>query len=146
MLDEGTTAQRLQKKLDAAFDRWRAKAPGRSKAQLARECAAAAQRPCTPQTVNSWFKTGRMDKLWLPVLEGIFGEPLGFGSELKLSIIRETNTAPDLPLRDDIQDALRSADQGKLAAADVLLRALLGMEVTPSTKKRRPNVPAGRKR
>lgn len=38
------------------------------KADLARSLTLLAGRQCSPQTVNSWFKTGRMDKLWLPLV------------------------------------------------------------------------------
>jgi hypothetical protein len=82
MLDKGDSANKLKERLSNAFDAWVKAAPAerRTKAEFARRCAALAERACTPQTVGGWFSTGRMDKLWLPVVEQVLGTTLGFGS------------------------------------------------------------------
>lgn len=79
MLDKGASAQQVRERLATAFTAWEQKAPkANTKAQFARECAAASGRACTPQTVGGWFKTGRMDKMWIPVVEQVLGASLGF--------------------------------------------------------------------
>jgi hypothetical protein len=79
MLDKQETTERVKAGLQAAFNAWSRENPAvHTKAELARRCEKAAGRKCTPQTVSGWFKTGRMDKLWLPVLEEILGASLGF--------------------------------------------------------------------
>lgn len=65
MLDEDRkTADLLKASLVSA---WR-EAGEPKKADLARDLTARAGRLCSPQTVNSWFKTGRMDKFWLSIV------------------------------------------------------------------------------
>ena len=84
MLDTVETTIKVRERLNAAFDAWAAVDPAnRSKAELARQCERLAGRKCTPQTVGGWFKTGRMDKMWLPILERILGASLGFSAELE---------------------------------------------------------------
>lgn len=87
MLDKESTAATLKAQLAAAFEAWRQEPDPdglkRGKTELARRCQALAERPCTAQTVGEWFRTGRMDKGWVPVIEKVLGRPInpGFGSE-----------------------------------------------------------------
>lgn len=91
MLDKADTATKLRVNLTRAFGEWQKLDFARnSKAELARQCSSLAERPCSPQTVNGWFKTGRMDKIWLPVLEEILGSSLGFGGGKQL-VLPEMN-------------------------------------------------------
>jgi hypothetical protein len=89
MLDKRDTAAKLAQKLADAFLEWQlARPPGetRTKADLARRCEEISGQRCTPQAVNSWFKTGRMDKTWLPVVERVLGTSLGFGHGEQLEL------------------------------------------------------------
>lgn len=70
------TADLIRTRLSDAFNRWVAEDLTRTKKQLAQLCQDALGSPCTPQTVNGWFKTGRMDKKWIPVLAGILSVDL----------------------------------------------------------------------
>lgn len=87
MLDKNETATRLRGRLELLFTAWLESAQGsdRSKAMLARECQRISGRKCTPQTVNSWFKTGRMDKAWIPIVETLLGGSLGFSAASALT-------------------------------------------------------------
>lgn len=79
MLDN--TADLIRARLSAAFDKWVASDLTRTKKQLAQLCQDALGVPCTPQTVNGWFKTGRMDKKWIPVLADVLGVNLLSGND-----------------------------------------------------------------
>lgn len=81
MLDGESTAERLRAALVEGYGQWHEADPQRNtKAELAREIARRSGRTCTPQTVSGWFKTGRMDKVWIGYVEQILGTTLGFGS------------------------------------------------------------------
>ena len=81
MLDKQDTATLLRKRLTDAFETWTSVDPRkRTKAELARSIEALTDRKCTPQTVNAWFKTGRMDKSWLSAVEFVLGTSLGFAA------------------------------------------------------------------
>lgn len=81
MLDKGSGAQQVRGRLASAFEAWEARAPKiNTKAQLARLCEMESGRACSPQTVGGWFKTGRMDKMWIPVVEKILSASLGFSA------------------------------------------------------------------
>ena len=80
MLDKQRTADRLRERLEGAFKRWNElESKTNTKAHLAREVARLAGRPCSPQVVSGWFSTGRMDKAWIPHVEQVLGESMGFG-------------------------------------------------------------------
>lgn len=70
------TAETIRARLSIAFDQWQAADRTRTKKLLAELCSELASTPCTPQTVNGWFKTGRMDKKWIPVLAQVLGVDL----------------------------------------------------------------------
>lgn len=75
------TADQIRLRLSDAFNRWVTEDLTRTKKQLAQLCQDTLGSPCTPQTVNGWFKTGRMDKKWIPVLAKILGvDLLGSGT------------------------------------------------------------------
>lgn len=83
-----------------------------------------------------------MDKLWLRVLEGIFGESL-------LDLPRFSVAEPDasyLPLQPDVKDALRDADAQELEAVDKVLRAMFKMPITAAPKKSATPKPEKRRR
>lgn len=83
MLDRNDGATQVKTRLSSAFDAWAKQNPKtHTKAELARRCESVGGRPCTPQTVGGWFKTGRMNKVWLPVVEQVLGVSLGFSAEL----------------------------------------------------------------
>lgn len=83
------TAEHIKTRLAAAFDAWKSKDPSRTKKQLASLCEEKLGVPCTPQTVNGWFKTGRMDKKWLSVVAEILEVDLltGEKSRSKLPLL-----------------------------------------------------------
>ena len=60
-----STSEELAKRLQDAFSR-----TGKTKAAFARECQQ------SPQTVNSWLKTGRIDKMKLVLFAQVAGVPL----------------------------------------------------------------------
>jgi transcriptional regulator with XRE-family HTH domain len=69
-----STSELVRRRLAVAL----AKA-GITKSELARLCSIEAGRPCSPQSVGSWFRTGRMDKRWIAVIERITETSMGFG-------------------------------------------------------------------
>lgn len=87
MLEKEETATKLARALAAGFATWAERQfdenQPSTKAEFARQCGALAGRTCSPQTVASWFKTGRMDKSWLPVVEEVLGVSLGFGRAIQ---------------------------------------------------------------
>lgn len=86
-----TSADQLRTNLNAAFKAWKEASPRQhTQAEFARRCAATAGRPCSAQTVHSWLQTGRVDKLWLPVLESLLGTALGFGTPPSVSVALDT--------------------------------------------------------
>lgn len=74
MLDKISTAVELKAKIAEALTK-----SGMKQVELARLCAMELGEPCTPQTVNGWLKTGRVDKKWLPALEKTLNVSLGYG-------------------------------------------------------------------
>lgn len=81
MLDN--TADSIKTRLASAFDAWKDQDRTRTKKLLAEMCEQSLGSPCTPQTVNGWFKTGRMDKKWLSIVASILGVDLLTGASTK---------------------------------------------------------------
>lgn len=75
-----STSDQVKARLGAAFDAWAPPSGKRTKKALAERCEAILGQPCTPQTVNGWFSTGRMDKKWIPVLAKVLGVDLLTGA------------------------------------------------------------------
>lgn len=71
-----STAEVVKARLNSAFEIWVPITGKRTKRNLAELCEKALGAPCTPQTVQGWFTTGRMDKKWIPVLASILGVDL----------------------------------------------------------------------
>lgn len=73
------TADVIKGQLEAALSRWLREDKSRTKKQFAELCQAAVnnERPCTPQAVGAWVKTGRVDKYWIPVISQVLGEEIG---------------------------------------------------------------------
>jgi hypothetical protein len=80
MMEKVSTADRLKARLAEAFAHWQSLGSGRTQVYFAKRCAEVSGRPCTPQAVQGWLKTGRMDKSWLPVAEKVLGQSLGYGA------------------------------------------------------------------
>lgn len=127
MLDKNATAEKLKDALTNAFTAWQDTDPrSRTKAEFARLCEQAAGRPCTPQTVGGWFKTGRMDKAWLPVVEKVLGASLGFGSFQQTSQLARTEEG--FGLRHAlamITAAIRSSDEITRLSLEPLFAAMV---------------------
>ncbi len=70
------TAELIRTRLAAAFARWEPAGGKKTKKHLAQLCEQESGIRCTPQAAQSWFKTGRMDKRWLPVVGKILGTNL----------------------------------------------------------------------
>jgi hypothetical protein len=87
MLEKEETSTKLARALAAGFAAWADRQVDENqpstKAEFARQCQALAGKTCSPQTVASWFKTGRMDKSWLPIVEEVLGVALGFGRAIQ---------------------------------------------------------------
>lgn len=106
MLDEKTsTADALRERFVALFETWKTAERGRSQAEFARLCARLSGRPCSPQAVSEWRRTGRMDKAWIPVVEQLLGASLGF-SATTLS----TGVAQYASLKAETVDGIRPFD------------------------------------
>lgn len=75
MLDKLGTAVELKTKIAEALA-----SSGMKQVEFARRCAQELGEPCTPQTVNGWLKTGRVDKKWLPAIEKTLHVSLGYGA------------------------------------------------------------------
>lgn len=73
------TADVIKGQLEAALSRWLREDKSRTKKLFAELCQAAVnnERPCTPQAVGAWVKTGRVDKYWIPVISQVLGEEIG---------------------------------------------------------------------
>lgn len=71
-----STAEQLRERLATAFDAWKPTDGKKTKKELAERCEVLLGQPCTQQTVNAWFKTGRMDKKWIPVIAQVLGVDL----------------------------------------------------------------------
>lgn len=76
------TARAIQAQLEAAYAKWDGAGAPKTKVRLAQLCAQMVKgkkdaKPCTPQTVNGWFKQGRIDKYWLPVVSAVLGTKIG---------------------------------------------------------------------
>lgn len=102
MLDKDLTSTKLARALAVGFMTWldrQADVNGATtKAEFARQVQALSGRPCSPQTVASWFKTGRMDKFWLPFVEEVLGVSLGFGRAVQLPLAAVPGKGyPDIP-------------------------------------------------
>jgi hypothetical protein len=109
MLDQKTSAAKLRQALASRYEDWRAEDPrAHTKSELARRCASMTGFNCTPQTVNGWFKTGRMDKLWIKPVEAILGASLGFDLLPSTAISYE---------RDGKSNVLSAEDAAKQSAA-----------------------------
>lgn len=81
------TAEAIKAQLEDAFQKWDGAGGPKTKVRLAQLCADTVKgkkgaKPCTPQTVNGWFKQGRIDKYWLPVVSSILGARIGVLVEL----------------------------------------------------------------
>jgi len=123
MLDTNSTNERLKANLASAFSAWQALAPRtNTKAELARQCQRLSARACTPQTVSGWFKTGRMDKAWLPVLEQILRAPLGFSSRPIAPQSNENDPLPVAPSADELAAVLHFVARA-VREADVVSKA-----------------------
>ncbi|WP_233626431.1 MULTISPECIES: S24 family peptidase [unclassified Delftia] len=70
------TAELMRVRLGAAFARWQPADGKKTKKRLAELCEKELGVKCTPQGVNGWFKTGRMDKMWLSVVGRILNVDL----------------------------------------------------------------------
>lgn len=81
MLDraKSTTAEIVKDQLADAFAKWDGSGGAKTKKRLAELCTASVkeQRTCTPQAVNGWFSTGRIDKYWLPAVSSVLGARIG---------------------------------------------------------------------
>lgn len=107
------TADVIRARLAAAFDKWQGTDRSRTKKHFAELCSAASGYPCTPQTVNSWFKTGRMDKKWLPVIASVLGvDLLGSGATFTSNV----EPAPELKKsrRVPVTGTVKAGDDGHL--------------------------------
>lgn len=86
MLDTGkaSTSTAIKAQLASAYAGWKGVDGDRTKKRLAELCAEAVQhaRECTPQAVGGWFKTGRIDKFWLPAVSQVLGVQIGVVVEL----------------------------------------------------------------
>ena len=103
MLDN--TAESIRTRLTAAFEKWKDEDRTRTKKQLAEMCAQALESPCTPQTVNGWFKTGRMDKKWLSIVGSILGVDLltGVAGKFDANVRRVPTGVREFPVISYIQ-------------------------------------------
>ena len=99
------TAEAIKVRLEMAFKRWKEEDPTRTKKLLAALCEQQLGAPCTPQAVNSWFKTGRMDKKWLPVVAKVLGIDLltGEGAPFDVNVKRVTAGMRVYPVISKIQ-------------------------------------------
>ena len=73
MLDAELTTELMKKRLSEALAHSKMK-----QVDLASKCAELAGLKCTPQAVNGWLKTGRVDKKWIRYIEQATGYSLGF--------------------------------------------------------------------
>lgn len=81
MLDDQSSAELLKARLNLLLADWQAVDPRvRTKREFARRCGEVAGVECTPQALNGWVKTGRMDKRWIPIVETVLGASLGFSA------------------------------------------------------------------
>lgn len=87
-----STAELVRTRLAIAFAAWNPTDGKKTKRHLALLCEEISEQPCSPQTVQGWFATGRMDKKWIPVLASIFGVDLLTGRSTE-SPIETTNVA-----------------------------------------------------
>lgn len=92
-----STAELVRTRLAIAFAAWNPSNGKKTKRHLAELCEEIAEQSCSPQTVQGWFSTGRMDKKWIPVLATIFGVDLLTGRSTETSIeITNVALAPAL--------------------------------------------------
>lgn len=85
------TAELIRTRLAAAFVRWEPAGGKKTKKHLAQLCEQEMGISCTPQAVQSWFKTGRMDKRWLAVVGKILDTNLL--SEVEISFDQDAKFA-----------------------------------------------------
>lgn len=105
MLDEEmTTAEVLRARFMVLLKDWMDGEPRRKQADFARECTRVAGRPCSPQAVSEWKRTGRMDKFWIPVVEQVLGGSLGFSA---VNAPMSAGVAQSMSLKAEIVDQIR---------------------------------------
>ena len=76
-----STAELVRSRLAIAFAAWTPTTGKKTKRHLAELCQQTSGQECSPQTVQGWFSTGRMDKKWIPVLASILGVDLLSGGD-----------------------------------------------------------------
>lgn len=76
------TAELIRTRLAEAFDRWQPSVGKKTKKNFAALCQQERGVSCTPQAVQGWFKTGRMDKAWLLVVGKILDTNLLSDAEM----------------------------------------------------------------
>ncbi len=131
MLDRTDTAGDLRKKLAEAFDRWSKQGPvSLTKAELARQCQQLADRPCSPQAVSGWFKTGRMDKSWIPIVERVLGVDLGFNAAQAGTIAHGAPNWPFVRVQAEKLANLKQEDALLLEGALLLVATQLGLDIS----------------
>ena len=129
MLDMTTSAARLRSSLARLYEDWRAEDPRvHTKSELARRCSALTGLHCSPQTVNGWFKTGRMDKLWIKPVESVLGASLSFDylpspvQNLKYETITSAITTGDAAVDISTYKSKLELDASIQTIADVLTK------------------------
>lgn len=114
------TTEHLRAALTQAFMRWNAADPlNHTKSGMARRLAERTGKRCTPQAVNGWFATGRMDKKWIAPVEELLDCTLGFSrsSQAHLASLY-AYTVPPLLAKEDLMNEAHLVNEFRFALED----------------------------
>lgn len=114
------TAEQLRAALMQAWMRWHAQDTlHNSKAAMARALQERTGDKCTPQTVNGWFSTGRMDKKWIGPVEDFLDCSLGFSRPAQAQDLRlDGYTVPPLITKEELMNEDHLVNEFRFAIED----------------------------
>ena len=114
------TTEQLRGALTQAWMRWNAADPlNNTKSGMARRLAEMTGDRCTPQAVNGWFATGRMDKKWIGPVEELLNCTLGFSRSSQAHVASlDGYTVPPLLSKEDLMSEAHLVNEFRFALED----------------------------
>lgn len=114
------TSEQLRAAFTQAWMRWNVEDPvHNTKAGLARRLQEKTGMKCTPQAVNGWFSTGRMDKKWIAHVEELLDCTLGFSrSALAQVESLDAYTVPPLLSKEELMSEAHLVKEFRYALED----------------------------